>query len=104
MMSPQGGCLQLILPAEAKVSARRRQYKLHERLDNWLRLRCALEFRDVELLHAHHGLHRLWMFDEVGQACGHNLPAEAELVLEPAALNLAAPGGELRVVVVNVLL
>ncbi len=61
-----------------------------------LRLRGAFEFGDIELLHPHDSLHRFRVFDEVRQACGHDLPGEAELVLEPAALNLAAASRELR--------
>jgi hypothetical protein len=42
--------------------------------------------------------------DEVGQARGHNLPGESELVLEPAALTLAPSGSQLLPVVVHLLL
>src|ERR1039458_2451619 len=44
------------------------------------------------------------MFDELEQLNGHNLPSKAELVPEPAALNLAASVGELFPVVVHFLL
>jgi len=44
------------------------------------------------------------MFDEFGQARGNDLPGEAELILEPAALDLGATDGELRPVVVDLLL
>ena len=67
-------------------------------------MRGSFKLCDVELLHLHHGLHRLWMFDEFGQARGNDLPSEAELVFEPAALNLAAAGSELRPVIVDFLL
>src|SRR5665213_2624646 len=70
-----------------------------------LRLRGALEFGDVELFHLHHGLHRFRVLDEVGEPCGYDLPGEAELVLEPAALAFAAAvGGEPGPVFVYLLL
>jgi hypothetical protein len=67
-------------------------------------LRGAFKLRDVDLYHLQHGLHCSGMLDEIGQPRGHDLPRQSELVLEPAALNLAAAGGELRPVFVNVLL
>ncbi len=38
------------------------------------------------------------------QACRHNLPGEAELVLKPTALNLAASLGQLGQIIVHFLL
>src|ERR1035441_1292064 len=64
----------------------------------------GLELGDDELLHAHHGLHGLGVLDELGQAGGHDLPGEAELVLEPAAGDFGSAGGELRPVIVDFVL
>ncbi len=44
------------------------------------------------------------MFEELRQARGNNLPAQAEFVYEPAALDFLAAGGELRPIVVDFLL
>jgi hypothetical protein len=56
-----------------------------------LRLGGAFELGDVEFFHLKHGLHGLRVLDEVGQASGYDLPGQTELVLQPAALHLAAP-------------
>jgi hypothetical protein len=69
-----------------------------------LRLRGAFELCDVKLLHLEHGLHCFGVLDEVGKTSGYDLPGEAELVLEPATLTLAAAGSEFRPVVVDLLL
>ena len=42
--------------------------------------------------------------DQFRQASGHDLPGKAELILEPAALNLDTSCGELRPIVVHFLL
>ena len=66
------------------------------------------ERRDVELLHAEHRLHgavgagRVGVVEEGLPALRHDLPGEAELVLQPTALALlAAVGGEGVPVVVD---
>jgi hypothetical protein len=70
-----------------------------------LRFRCSFEFGDVDFFHSHHGLHGFWVFDdELGQAGGDDLPSDAELVFEPAALDLFAAFGEFGPVVVDFLL
>src|SRR5262252_9409398 len=52
---------------------------------------------DVDLLHLHHCGHdpvesrRVFVLDELEEDAWHDLPGQAELVLEPAALHLLAP-------------
>ena len=67
------------------------------------RFRCAFELSYIEFLHLQHRLHRLRVFDEAGQVRGNDLPGKPELVLQPAALALAASGGELGPIVVHFL-
>src|SRR3954463_13207219 len=70
----------------------------------------ALELGDVELHHLHERAHdavglRRILADELGQRLGHDLPRQAVLVLEPAALHfLAAARSELVPAVVDLLL
>ena len=62
-----------------------------------LRLQRSLfERGDIELLHRHHGLHRGWMTKQFPELRWNNLPAEAKLVLEPAAAKLRAAITKLR--------
>src|ERR1700734_2244288 len=67
-------------------------------------LRGALQLGDVELLHLHHCLHPFGMLDELRQARGNNLPAQAKFIYKPAALDFFSAGGELRPIVVDFLL
>jgi hypothetical protein len=73
-------------------------------IEQTLRLRGMFKFRNVELFHTKHRLHRLRLFDEIGEAHGHNLPGQTKPVLKPPALPLTASGGELRPVVIHFLL
>jgi hypothetical protein len=54
----------------------------------------AFQFGDVEFFHLEHGLQRFRVPEQFGKAGGDDLPGEAELVFEPAALAFAAAGGE----------
>src|SRR3954462_9530583 len=57
----------------------------------WLRLRSLLLFRcrlkcgDVEFHHVHNRFHRFRVLQDLANLLRHNLPAEAELVRQPAA-------------------
>src|ERR1700739_345179 len=75
-------------------------------LEIWLGLRpgCALDFRDVDLRHSHHGFHGFGILDQLDHAGGHNLPCEAELVPEPTALHFLSAGRKLRPILVHLLL
>ena len=73
--------------------------------DGWSGLGGAFQFADVELFHLEHGANGPGMFEEIGKARGNDLPGEAKLVFEPAALALAAAfGGEPGPVVIDFLL
>jgi hypothetical protein len=61
----------------------------------------AFEFGDIELGHAHHGLHGAGVAEELGDVVRDDLPAEAELVLAPAAGDLFAALGEAGPVAVD---
>ena len=74
----------------------------------WSRLRGAFQLADVELLHLHHGLKGSLGFFGIGvveqlrQDLGDNLPGEAKLILQPAALlrlRIAALGQPLPLVI-----
>ena len=65
---------------------------------------CTLQTFDIELLHLQHGLKGSLGFCgvRISQDLGHNLPGEAKLILQPAALlrlRIAALGQPLPVVV-----
>jgi hypothetical protein len=69
---------------------------------------CTLQTFDIELLHLQHGLKGSLGFcgvriiKQLSQDLGHNLPGEAKLILQPAALlrlRIAALGQPLPVVV-----
>jgi len=72
----------------------------------------ALQGGDIELFHAHHGLERAlggcgsWVVEQGGQHPGDDLPGEAELIFDPAALLGAgiAADGEFFPVVIDLLL
>src|SRR5881394_419656 len=69
-----------------------------------------LQAVDVELLHLHHGLHdpvrlfRILVSQELAEHGGNDLPRDAELVLEPAALVFGSTGGQLLPQLVHFLL
>src|SRR5882757_10610591 len=61
---------------------------------------CPIEIGDDDLLHLHHGLHGSIGFFTIGitqvtaECCRHNLPGQAELVLEPSAFPFLAAAGD----------
>jgi hypothetical protein len=65
---------------------------------------AASSFRDIELLHLQHCLHPLGVLDQVEQARGNNLPAQAEFVVDPTTLNLCAAVRQFRIVIVDLFL
>src|ERR1700722_17292457 len=70
----------------------------------WSGLGRGVEGGDVELGHLHHGLHGPGVLEQGGELGGYDLPGEAEPVLEPAALALAAAGGGFGPVGIDLLL
>src|SRR5207253_9115318 len=73
-------------------------------------LRGPLQSRDVDLLHREHGLHdalallRILVHKQLAEDRREDLPGEAELVLEPSALDLLAARGKLLPVVIHFVL
>src|ERR1700722_20857062 len=61
---------------------------------------CLVEVSDDDLLHLHHGLHGAIGLFAIGiaqvtaEGRGHNLPGQAEFVLEPSAFRFLAAVGD----------